>query len=174
MLNQVAKLLLVSTSLAPILITWAFADWRSRGWHSSQAMLLFVAATLAVCAMVIMRAASSRIDAISFRATSLKTADTEVFGFIVAYLHPLVSVRVGDFDIVLMAFVGLLLGLVVWNTNTYSVNPLLGLVGYHFYEVANSDGVTFLFVSRRDLRRVADVSSVRPLARYVLLDGETK
>lgn len=172
MLNKLAKFMLVGTSLAPILVTWAFADWRSRGWSPIQLTLILVAALLAVLAALLIKAASDQIAPISFSATSLRTADTEVLGFIVAYLLPLVSTRVGDFDLVLLAFVAGLLGLVVWNTNTYTVNPMLSLFGYNFYEVANEDGVSFLFVSRRDLRRVADVSSVRQLTRYVLLDGE--
>lgn len=172
-MNRFAKLLLVCTSLAPILLTWAFADWRTQGYHIVQASLVATAVLLVALAYLLIRLASAQIDAISFSAGSLKTADTEVLGFIVAYLLPLVSIRVGDFDLVLLGFVGLLLGLVVWNTNTYSVNPLLSLLGYHFYEISNEDGVSFLFVSRRDLRRVADITKVRPLTRYVLLDGES-
>lgn len=171
MLNRFAKLLLVATSLAPILFTWAFASWRNQGFSVIQASLVAMALLLAALAALIIWFASDQIDAISFSASTLKTADTEVLGFIVAYLLPLVSIRVGDFDLVLLGFVGILLGLVVWNTNTYSVNPLLSLLGYHFYEVSNTDGVTFLLVSRRDLRRVADIKRVRPLTRYVLLDG---
>lgn len=102
--------------------------------------------------------------------TAVRSADTEVVGFMVAYLLPLVTAATSDFDLWVLAFVALLISAVVWSTNAYSVNPLLSALGFHFYEVESSDCVTFLLLSNRELTRKADISSVQQLTRYVLLD----
>lgn len=171
MLSRFAKLLLVATSLAPILVTWAFADWREHGASIAQLSAVVVALLLVVLCALLIRGARRLLGEIQFAASAIKTADSEVVGFIVAYLLPLVSAGSGRFDPILLVFIMLLLGLIVWSSNAYSVNPLLSLFGYHFYEVTNTDGVTFLFLARRELQSVNDVTSVKQLSRYVLLDG---
>ncbi len=171
MLNRFAKLLLVGTSLAPILLTWAFADWRVNGPSPRQGTAVSIAVLLAILCGLVVAGAARTLGDMRFTAASVKTADSEVVGFIVAYLLPLVSSSGREFDPLLLAFVTFLLALIVWSTNAYSVNPLLSLFGYHFYEISNVDGVSFLFLSRRELRSVRDIGQVKQLTRYVLLDG---
>ncbi len=172
MLSRIAKLLLVSTSLAPILVTWAFADWRVRGPALAQLGACLSAGGLLLLCALILRGSETSIAAVSFEAASVRTADTEVVGFLLAYLLPLISLGTATVDMSVLVFVAVLLALVIWSANAYTVNPLLALLGYHYYEVSNADGVSFLLISRRDLRRVADVKAVRQLTRYVLLDKE--
>lgn len=172
MLSRFAKFLLVASSLAPVLITWAFADWRQYGFAPRQASAVILAIGLAVICRLILIEAHRRFGPARFTATELRTADSDMVGFVVAYLLPLVGVATGDLDYALLLFVMALIGLIVWSANAYSVNPLLALFGFHFYEVSNADGVSFLFLSKRDLRSTREISTVVQLTRYVLLDSE--
>lgn len=170
MLGRFAKFLLVLTAVAPIALTWAFADWRARGLHHHQSIAIAVAGGLAILCALVIAAARKQLPVFTFDATTIKNSDSEVVGFLVAYLLPLVSTSTSEFDYTVLAFVSVLLGAVVWSSQSYSVNPLLSLLGYHFYEVASQDGVVYLLLTRSPLRRSADITHVAELSRTVLID----
>ena len=174
MLGAFAKFFLVATSLAPITLTWAFADWRQAGPLTRQWAALGVTLGLVLLCWLIIEASKRQLQVISFSATSVRPADAEVVGFVVAYLLPLVSTSTGAFDYTVLAFVGVLLALVVWSVNAFTFNPLLTLLGYHFYEVASDNGVSFVLVTRRNIRRATDLKSVVQLTNYLLLDKPTQ
>lgn len=174
MLSRLAKLLLVSSSVAPVLLTWAFADYRRIGPDVRQLTAIVVAVGFVVLCALVLRASDKMLPRVTFKALSLKTADAEVVGFIVAYLLPLVTTGTDELDYVVLIFITGLLGLIVWSTNAYSVNPLLSLMGFHFYELSNSRGVSYLFLSRRDLHNCDEITQVVQLARYVLLDTQRR
>lgn len=170
MLGRLVKFLLVLTAVAPIMLTWAFAHWRAHGVRGEQAAAIVIAGLLAVLCALIILGAEQQLPRHSFQAASLKHSDSEVVGFLVAYLLPLVSTRAGDFDYAILAFVSLLLAAVVWASESYSFNPLLTLLGFHFYEVENTDGVSYMLITKRDIRRCRDIDAIAELSRSVLLD----
>ncbi len=55
---------------------------------------------------------------------------------------------------------------------SYHFNPLLGLMGWHFYKVESTDGVTFVLITKKHLRTAADTLMVGQLTEYILLDLE--
>lgn len=172
MLSRFAKLLLVTSSVAPVLVTWAFADYHRIGPEPRQATVVGIAVgTVLLCALVL-RASKTMLPRVTFRAETLRTADSEVVGFMIAYLLPLVATGTDKPDYLVLAFITGLLAVIVWSTNAYSVNPLLSFMGYHFYEVSSAGGLTYLFLSRRDLHNCGEIAQVVQLARYVLLDTE--
>lgn len=59
--------------------------------------------------------------------------------------------------------------LVVMTSNAYHTNPLLGLIGYHFYEVSIDD-VGYILISRRNLHNTRAIKTVVSLTDYMLLD----
>jgi|GEM_PF-412204 len=170
MLGRIAKFLLVLTAVAPIGLTWAFADWRAHGFRQQQLTAGLVAVLLAVLCVLLIVAAHRQLPVSPFTAASVKHNDSEVVGFLVAYLLPLVSTNTGEFDYAVLAFVSGLLGIVVATSESYSFNPLLTLFGFHFYEVESSDGVAYMLITRRHVRRCKDIETVAELTRSVLLD----
>jgi hypothetical protein len=60
--------------------------------------------------------------------------------------------------------------LVVLTSNTYHMNPLVGALGYHFYEVATA-GVTYVLISKRTLHHVRGRHRAVMVADYMLLDS---
>lgn len=170
MLGRFAKFLLVITAVAPITLTWAFADWRARGPHLDQWVAVSVAVGLALLCTLVIAGARGQLPVFTFEAAAIKNSDSEVVGFLVAYLLPLVSTSTNEFDYTVLAFVSLLLAAVVWSSQAYSVNPLLSLLGFHFYEIESHDGVVYLLVTRTMIRRRTDVTHVAELSRSVLID----
>jgi hypothetical protein len=169
MLNSIAKLLLVLTSFAPVLLTFSFIQYRHTAFYPAGLACLLVAVGLCLLCILIIRAARQQLETMTFAVNSVKTADTEIVGFVVAYLLPLVTTAV---EVPVILFVLGIFLLVVWSTNSYHFNPLLSLFGYHFYEVQSSNAVTYVLVTRRTMRDAHRIARVVLLTEYMVLDVE--
>ena len=52
--------------------------------------------------------------------------------------------------------------LVFTNARAYHFNPVMGLLGYHFYSIKSGEGASVLLISRSELRRTDEqVKTVR-------------
>lgn len=59
--------------------------------------------------------------------------------------------------------------LVIAHAGALHFNPVMGLLGYHFYAVRNGDSVSQLLISKTELRRPGgEVQTVR-LAHHIYL-----
>lgn len=172
MLSKLAKLLLVLTSLAPILFSFSFVSWlRGRPWLEVVTYLL-VAACLTVIAVAIIRQSRRHLTKSTIQIESLKTVDKEIIGFLLAYLLPLVSHPLAPvIDWRVGAFVLAIFFVVVWGTHSYNFNPLLGILGFHFFEVTTSAKVTYVLITRQDLYNTRNVTDVVQISEYMLLDA---
>jgi hypothetical protein len=63
---------------------------------------------------------------------------------------------------------------VLWSTHSLQVNPVLGMLGFHFYEVETKDGITFLMISRRKISNVKSIQYVVQLTEYGILEWQQK
>ena len=170
MFSKSAKLALVAASFAPVLLTlgWIrFVDGRI--WPDAISYFVAAGLTVGLCLLLI-GAARSQLEVIPFNPTSISTADAEIVGFVLAYLLPFVDAAGMSVKPSVFWFVMALLGLVVWSTNSYHVNPVLGLLGFHFYEVTTEGDVTFVLVTRRNLRDSGEITSVVQLTEYMVLE----
>lgn len=170
MLGYLAKGLLVGTSLAPILITWAYADYLNAGFQGRQVAFLVATLGCVILCALILGEARKRLPRSSIEVVSVRPADTEVVGFVIAYLFPLAFATADTLDTRLLVFVVLLIAFIVWTTNAFNFNPLMTALRYHFYEVEAANRVTYLVLSKSDIVRTRDVSRVAQLTNYVLLD----
>lgn len=132
--------------------------------------LLLVCVVLGGCSLAILNKARTRLEIVPVNVTSIKTAEGEVVGFLIAYLLPLATVASEQVNSLVVCFVLALFLLIVWSTNSYHVNPMLVIFGYHFYEVTSLENVTFLLVTKKDLRNARAIQFVVQLTNYMLLD----
>jgi hypothetical protein len=170
MLNIFAKVFLVATSFAPVLLTYAYVYYLKDGASAAAISLVVVTILLVLVCVLLIKAAKSTIGTVSFPISSVKTADTETVGFVVAYLLPLIAPDSATVNLNVLMFVLVIFFLVVLTTNSYHCNPLMGLLGYHFYEVTTAQEVTFLLITRRDVRNSRSVERVIQLTDYMVLD----
>jgi hypothetical protein len=170
MLSGFAKLALVGTSLAPVLITLAWVRYvDGHAWPEGASYLLAAGATVLLCVLLI-KAARTQLEVVPFSARSVRTADAEIVGFVLAYLLPLVEAGGVAIRGEIFWFVVAILAAIIWSTNAYHVNPLLGMLGYHFYEVTTDAEVTFVLITRRSLRQSGRVTRAVQLTEYMVLD----
>lgn len=174
LLAKFAKLLLVCTALAPILMTLAVIRWVRGDLWPGGALYFGVAVGLFILCGLILRAAKKMLEQVPVDLREVRTADAQIVGFVIAYLLPLVNANTDQVEWRVLGFVLLLFLFVVWSTHSYHFNPLLALLGYHFYEVTDASNVSYVLITRRSLRNTVTVKKVIQLTEYMLLDGETK
>jgi len=100
---------------------------------------------------------------------AVKTADKEVVGFIIVYLLPLINESTVKVNTAVLIFIALLFFWIVFTSNSYHFNPLLGFLGYHFYEITIEGGITYILISRNDIVNCKNIKYVVQLSEYMVL-----
>lgn len=169
-MTRVAKVLLVLTAFAPILLTLAFVDFLA-GDYVRVAAYAIAAALLGALSALVLFEVSRRGEVVPIEVQSVRPADKEMLAFVLSYLLPLTNTaNVGRMNVAVLWFVVAMLVLVVYATNAYQFNPWLGLFGYRFYEVTNQSKVTYVLITRRNIRAAAEASEVVEIAEYIVLE----
>ncbi|SER54338.1 hypothetical protein [Salipaludibacillus aurantiacus] len=174
MLNKFVKVALVSTSFSPILLTYAFILWLEEDSILKFSIVIGLAALLVFLCLLIINFAKKKLEIINLPIQSIKTADGEVVGFLVAYLLPFTTIASEQINESILIFIMSLFFLIIWSTNSYHINPLLSVFGYHFYEVNTSNNISFLLITKRDLRDTTSITSTVQLTEYMVLDINNK
>lgn len=172
MLSKLLKLFLVATALAPIFFTLAFLQYRHSAFWPQGWIYLSLAVLLTAGCVALLNGAKRRLEILQFEVTTATTADREVIGFLLAYVLPLVLFETSGvtLDGWTIAFLLLLFVVVVWGTHSYDFNPILGILGYHFYEVQTPGGISYVMITRRKIVSVREVTKVVHLTEYVVMD----
>lgn len=164
MLNTFARFLLVSTSLSPLLGAVAVNQF-ARGEPAMRwGAWLAVALLLVFLCWALLQYAAKNAQQHQFHIKDFERNDKEVLAFLVAYLLPFLSTEKMGFagDWLTGAYVLAIIFLVIAHAGAFHFNPVMGLLGYHFYAVKNGDGVSHLLISKDELRRPGrDVKTVR-------------
>lgn len=172
MLNRFAKFLLVATSLSPILGAVAVNQYSLGRPLSSWLPWLVVALLLVLICWGLLQYSAKSAQKQTVHIAEFENSDKEVLSFLLAYLLPFLSSKDMTFDGQWMtgAYVIAIIFLVIVHAGIFHFNPVMGLLGYHFYGVKDSEGVALLVISRAELRRPGiDVESVR-LAHNIYLN----
>lgn len=183
MLRLLPKFLLVATAFAPVMLTSAYVSWwkaknnKNDWWEAlltawpSMWLMVFGAMLAVVVCLLVMRQAARQLSRNPVTIKSIKPADKELIGFVLAYLLPLA--RGTPFEGYPLFVVLAVFFLVVMTSNAYHTNPLLGMLGWHFYEVVIEE-VSYILVSRRNIHHVRAIKEVVNLTDYMLLDATQK
>ena len=159
MLGRLVRILLALTAIAPLSISLAyvFANQRKFAWALAA---IGCCVALGSLALWIITRASERLEQLPIVIQKAKSADKEVIGFFVAYALPLMFRGPSAPDLEGWMVAGAMLLFVLWSTHALQVNPVLGVLGFHFYEVEAKGGVTYLLISRRKISNVLSVVRV--------------
>ncbi len=88
MLNWIAKILLTSTAIAPVLLTYAWVAYQSCEPRQALVLLAVCVFLVAVC-IGMLHYAKSKLERMNFSTTTAEAADRENIGFLLLYLLPL-------------------------------------------------------------------------------------
>ncbi len=169
MLSKFLKIIMVLTSVSPVFFTLWFKEF-SKQWHLNDGLVWFVLSiVLIIIAYIILQLSLKKLEKIPIEISNLASADKEVLAFIFAYLLPLI-----DIDFIMIVFILVLFTFVAFTTHIYHFNPIFGLFGYHFYEVTTSNGISYVLMSKRQIRNLNQVSEVILVSDYILIDTKNK
>lgn len=171
MLSQFAKALLIGTALSPVL--GAIAVNKASTGQPYQAWMPWCACAvlLVVICWGVLRYAEQAMQKVLLSVGSFERTDKEVLTFLLAYLLPFISpdnMAFTDQWLTGGYILGLLL-VVIGHAGAFHFNPLMGLLGYHFYEIRNDRGVSCLLISRAELAEPGIALRVVRLAKHVYL-----
>ncbi len=165
MLSKFLKIIMVITSVSPVFFTLWFNDF-SNQWKIKYGLIwLVISFALIIIAYLILQLSLKKLERIPIQISSIATADKEVIAFIFAYLLPLL-----DINHKMLAFVLVLFTFVAFTTHIYHFNPIFGLFGYHFFEVTTTNGVSYVLMSKRQIRNLNQVTEVILVSDYILID----
>jgi len=171
MLNRLAKFLLVATSLSPILGAVAVNQFSlGKSWSSWFPWLAAAILLVLICWLLLQYAAKNAQKHL-FRIAQFESSDKEVLAFLLAYLLPFISAKDMAFEGQWMtgAYILAIIFLVIAHAGAFHFNPVMGLLGYHFYGVKSNEGMSQLLISKAELRRAGkEIETVR-LAHNIYL-----
>jgi len=145
-MTRLAQLFLVLTSLAPLALVEAAVQFGRGAARTGALCLLIAAALVLVCAGLFGGVRRWNAPAVlEVSGPSLK--ESEPLGFFVAYALPLLSDSHAGNLVGLLTFASLM-GLMVWQQQLFHMNPLLALLGFHFFSAKNDRGGSILVVAR--------------------------
>lgn len=171
MLNRFAKFLLVATSLSPVLGAVAVNQFALGKPLSGWLPWLAVALGLILLCWLLLQYAAGNAQKQTLRIGQFESNDKEVLAFLLAYLLPFISSKDMAFEGQWLtgAYILVIIFLVIGHSGAFHFNPVMGLLGYHFYGVKKSGGVSLLLISKAELRRPdQEVETVR-LAHNIYL-----
>ena len=176
MLNVFAKILLVATSLSPVLGAVAVTQIeRGEPWSSWVGWLGVAFALVALC-WVLLRYAASNGQKHLFMIKEFETKDQEMLAFLFIYLLPFVRSASPTFasEWLTAVYILAIIILAIAHAGAFHFNPVMRLVfRYRFYSVKNRDGVSNLLISRKEFRRPGEeVQTVRLAWNVYLYIGE--
>lgn len=171
MLGQLVRVFFALTAIAPLSISLAYV-FAVRGENLQYALIAaLLCVLLSASSLWIVRRAQEKLERLPVTIKKAKSADKEVIGFFVAYALPLIfrGDAAPDMGAWLMASVMLLF--VLFSTHTLQVNPVLGMLGFHFYEVETSEGITYLLITKRTINNVLSIKTIVQLSEYGILEA---
>lgn len=170
MLNWLAKFLLVASSLAPALGAVAVINSGSSEWVN-WAVPLGAAVALVVCCWGMLAYAATNAERYRVEIAEFERTDQEVLAFLLAYLLPFISAEGAAFTKhwLVGGYILAMIMLVVAHVGAFHFNPVMWLLGYHFYAVKDRNGISQVLISREKFRRAGErVETVR-LAHNIYL-----
>jgi hypothetical protein len=171
--GMIMKVLLQTSAIGPVFAAYGVAAWlQDQKAVALIALVAFLISGLATVAFLCLP--SRKSDSSSFKVEGIETADHEVSLLLVAFILPLLTDQIANMNWSALVPCAVLLFSLACLSNGFNMNPMLSLLGYHFYRVETPEKVTRLLISRDSLQNVKNVSKVVELTEYMLLDVTPK
>jgi hypothetical protein len=171
MIGNLQKGLWILSSGAPMFIIFSVAWLVSQSTSTIPIVFISLAALLIVLAFFIFRAMKTKLAVMSIRTKKVTQNDKMIIQYAFSYLLPFASIIWDKINPFITLGVSMVIFLILLRASNPTANPLLFLIGYHFYEVEGENGIgNYLVMSKKDLRNKDELTTVSRVTEYLLLD----
>lgn len=171
MLSWVAKILLTSTAIAPVGLTYAWVAWFADD-KLFAALSVCTSLFLVLVCIWMLRYAKNNLERLDFEVSTVEAADRENMGFLVLYLLPLFTANFSSLNWTVWVPTLITFAVITSTGYSYHFNPLLGIMRWHFYKVGTPEGITYVLITKKELRRASESLVVSQLTEYIVIDTE--
>lgn len=169
MFSKLAKLMLMFTSIAPVGLTYSWVAFQE-GFEFTALILFVCCISLAWICAKLLSYAEKNLPKSKFKITSIEPSDSENIAFMLLYLLPLFESNFAGLNWQVWIPAIVIFAAVIISGYGYHFNPMLGLLGWHFYKVGTNEGVTYLFISRQKFSSANVSLAIGKLTEYIILD----
>ena len=171
MLSRFAKMLFTSTAIAPVGLTYAWVAYIEDEFALAVSILA-ICGLLVLIAFLLLAYAQEHLERSNFKPVSVEAADRENMVFLLLYLLPLFTAQFDSLNWEIWIPALIIFAAVIGTGFGYHFNPLLGLLGWHFYKVGTDEGVTYVLITNKQLRAAKKCLVVGQLTEYIVMDLE--
>ena len=171
MISMMANTFLTGTSIAPVILIYALLALVERNVLIGGMLILVFVALLFAC-FYILNYSKQHLEKSDFSLMSAEAADKESVAILLLYLAPLLETSVSELEWVFIIPASVVFLALVLTGYSFHFNPLLNIIGWHFYTVSTKEGMTYTLITRKHLRKAETTIVIGQLTRYTLLDVE--
>ena len=102
--------------------------------------------------------------------SSVEPADRDNMAILIVYLVPLLKINLDNFNWWLWLFIIGIIVILLSASNSYPMNPLMYLIGWHSFRASTKEGITYILVTKRRMQNVTQSLTVVQLTDYILID----
>ena len=168
-MNKLAKFGLISSALAPVFVMYSIVFLMVERRILATAFFS-LGLFLVIACIGILRAARAQLPFKRYRVATVEPVDNEVFALLLVYAMPLITKDIVAYNWTAWALVTVFFLVVTVASYGYHFNPLLTLVGFHFYKVNENAGIPHVLITKQRLRQTGERLVVVKLFDYVLLE----
>ncbi len=169
MLSRFAKLMFTGTAIAPVALVYAWLAFVNGDTYLMGALIAGCVLLFAIMHGLLFYS-RKHPERSSFKAKSIETADHENIAFLLLYILPLFAKDFSSLNWQILVPMLIIFSVVVSTGYGYHFNPLLGLIGWHFYKVGTEEGVTYVLITKKELRSAKQCLTVGQLTEYIVID----
>jgi hypothetical protein len=169
--STLAKILLTSTAIAPVGLTYAWVAWFADK-KIFACLAIAVSLFLVLICIWLLYYAKKNLERFNFSVATVEAADRENMGFLILYLLPLFTANLSALNWTVWIPTLLIFAVITSTGYSYHFNPLLGIMRWHFYKVGTPEGVTYVLITKKELRHANQPLTVAQLTEYIVIDVE--
>lgn len=169
MFSALIKILLILTAMVPICLIYAYVAF-TEGYLWVPTSLVIAAVVLTGVCYRALTNWTKRLETFPFEFSSVEPADQENLSLLLLYLSPLFVGKIADVNYNLLVPALSVYAFVMATSYTYHFNPMISLMGWHFFKVESKEGVSYVLLTTKKIRNVDRIAKVGQLTGYMLID----
>jgi hypothetical protein len=171
-INRLMKALWILSGSAPIFLTFAMAWLLHKPGYQVALVFAVVGLVLGALAFLLLRAFRRKLATLPVQAKKVAQNDKAVSVYAMSYVLPFASIAFDKYNPFLFFATAFLLFAILLVSNYPTINPVLFLAGYHYYEIEADNSVSNLqMLSRRTIRHKQELTTVIRITEYLFLDA---